>query len=281
MDEPAGPASGLRCKMGRMAEFSYGERLLGEFGGPEQERVSLLASVYDPATFALLESIGVASGWRCLDAGAGAGSVARWLAARAAPAVVIAADRDVRFLGNPAEPNLMISELDLTTASLPEAAFDLIIARIVLLHLPSRDAVLSHLCQALAPGGYLVIGETVPDLGLNSPYPEIRACLQAMTQIMTTTLGTDFTWVRTLPAKLAALGLTNIGIRADTPPVTGGDTAARGIVMTLDAVSDTMIQRGVLDQDTVTRATARLIDPAYTDLTLTLIHTWGRRLATR
>jgi hypothetical protein len=61
-----------------MAEFSYGDRLLGQFGGRELERAAVLASVPDPATFSVLDSIGVAPGWRCLDAGAGAGSVARW-----------------------------------------------------------------------------------------------------------------------------------------------------------------------------------------------------------
>lgn len=43
-----------------MTEFSYGERLLGEFGGRERERVAVLASVLDQATFSVLESIGVA-----------------------------------------------------------------------------------------------------------------------------------------------------------------------------------------------------------------------------
>src|SRR5215472_12893893 len=99
-----------------MTEFSYGETLLGQFGGQEHERVTVLASVLDPATFSVLESIGVARGWRCMDAGAGAGSVARWLAGRVAPATVVAVDRDIRFLGRPAEPNLTVRELDLVTA---------------------------------------------------------------------------------------------------------------------------------------------------------------------
>src|SRR5215472_16844717 len=225
-----------------MAEFSYGERLLGQFGGREQERVAVLASVLDPATFSVLESIGVGPGWRCLDAGAGAGSVARWLAGRVAPATVVAADRDIRFLGDPAEPNLVVRELDLGTGELPAAAFDLVFARIVLLHLRSREAVLDRLCRALAPGGYLVISETVGDLGLASSCPEIRQCMRAVLEVQAAVLGTDVTWVRTLPRRLAGLGLADIGLRADTPAMTGGDNLARSFLMTLDALADTAME---------------------------------------
>lgn len=260
-----------------MAEFSYGERLLGQFDDQERERVTTLASGLDPITFAVLESIGVGPGWRCLEVGAGSGSVARWLAGRVAPATVVAADRDIRFLGHSAEPNLVVRELDLATASLPEDAFELVFARVVLLHLPGREAVLERLAAAVAPGGYLVIGETVPELGFASPYPEIRDSMRAMTKVMTATLGTDFSWVRALPARLAGLGLAGIGIRADTPPVTGGGSLARVFLMTLDAVSQAAVQQGFLSQDTIRQATARVTDPGYLDLTLTLIHTWGHR----
>lgn len=260
-----------------MTEFSYGERLLGQFDGREQERVAVLASVLDPATFSVLDSIGVAPGWRCLDAGAGAGSVARWLAGRVAPAAVIAVDRDIRFLGGPAEPNLVVHELDLVTGEIPAAAFDLVFARIVLLHLRDREAVLERLCRALAPGGYLVIGETVGDLGLSSSYPEIRQCMRAVTEVQTAVLGTDFTWVRTLPRRLAELGLADIGIQADTPALTGGGNLARSFLMTLDAISDTALEQRLIDNDTITRATALVTDPGFTDLAMTLIHTWGRQ----
>jgi hypothetical protein len=39
---------------------------------------------------------------------------------------VIAADRDIRFLGSPAGPGLVARELDLVTGEIPAAAFDLV-----------------------------------------------------------------------------------------------------------------------------------------------------------
>jgi 2-polyprenyl-3-methyl-5-hydroxy-6-metoxy-1,4-benzoquinol methylase len=64
-----------------------------------RRRLALLEATYDPASFRRAEALGVAQGWRCLDAGAGHGSFARWLAARVGDGgTVVAADLEVRLL---------------------------------------------------------------------------------------------------------------------------------------------------------------------------------------
>jgi hypothetical protein len=63
------------------------------------ERLRTLEALFDPGTFANLEALGPATGWRCLEIGAGGGSVARRLCARAGPTgSVLATDLDPRFL---------------------------------------------------------------------------------------------------------------------------------------------------------------------------------------
>jgi len=42
---------------------------------------------------------------------------------------------------------------------LPEAAFDLVHTRLVLVHLPERDRVLERLIAALKPGGWIAADE--------------------------------------------------------------------------------------------------------------------------
>jgi 2-polyprenyl-3-methyl-5-hydroxy-6-metoxy-1,4-benzoquinol methylase len=67
----------------------------------ELTRLKLIEQLNDPSTFRQLDAIGVAEGWRCLEVGAGAGSVVRWLSQRVGPAgKVVAIDLDVRFLGD-------------------------------------------------------------------------------------------------------------------------------------------------------------------------------------
>jgi len=58
------------------------EYLLSQRDSPDLERVRLrlLEEYHDPVTTSQLDAIGVGEGWRCLDVGAGGGSVTRMLA---------------------------------------------------------------------------------------------------------------------------------------------------------------------------------------------------------
>src|ERR1700731_4104632 len=49
------------------------------------ERLALLGAAYDPPSIALAQRLGVRAGWRCLEAGAGGGSFARWLCSATSP----------------------------------------------------------------------------------------------------------------------------------------------------------------------------------------------------
>ena len=57
-----------------------GRYLLDQSWELEAERLRLLEIVHDPFTTSLLTGLGVAPGWRCLEVGAGRGSMASWLA---------------------------------------------------------------------------------------------------------------------------------------------------------------------------------------------------------
>ena len=71
---------------------------------------------------------------------------------------------------------------------LPDAHFHLIHARLVLIHLPERDAVLERLVTALRPGGWLVIEDfdvlsLLPDREVN-PYEVALPTAAAMRTYM-------------------------------------------------------------------------------------------------
>ena len=86
----------------------------------ERERLDSLTSLYDPRTLALCERLGLRPGWRCLDVGAGTGSLARRLARRVAPTgKVVALDVDTRFLVPFAGEDLEVVEADVTSEPLP------------------------------------------------------------------------------------------------------------------------------------------------------------------
>jgi hypothetical protein len=52
----------------------------------ENERLRLVEAFADPITARHVEAVGVLPGWRCLEVGAGRGSIARLLAERVGPA---------------------------------------------------------------------------------------------------------------------------------------------------------------------------------------------------
>lgn len=61
----------------------------------EDERLALMSRMLDPQMFFRLEQLGIAKVWKCLEVGAGNGSVAHWLAERVGPeGSVIASDID-------------------------------------------------------------------------------------------------------------------------------------------------------------------------------------------
>src|SRR5271154_7189425 len=83
------------CEMPDDDRYNYAENELLL----ESQRLHYGQAVHDPPTVECLEAIGVARGWRCLDVGAGAGSITRWLAQRVGPeGHVVALDYNTRFL---------------------------------------------------------------------------------------------------------------------------------------------------------------------------------------
>src|SRR5438132_5490773 len=85
----------------------------------ERERLAAIEAVGNPLTIECLEKIGVGEGWRCLEVGAGAGSIAEWLSRKVGPGgKVVATDLQVKFLEAIAAPNLEVRKHDITTDEL-------------------------------------------------------------------------------------------------------------------------------------------------------------------
>jgi len=102
----------------------------------EPERLRMMSDVLDPASRGHLERIGVVEGWRCLEIGAGNGSLSQWLAKRVGPTgKVIASDINVDLMRGIATDNLDVCRFDVVKDDAPGAPFDLIVMRALLHHL--------------------------------------------------------------------------------------------------------------------------------------------------
>lgn len=121
----------------------------------ERERLRGMEALWDPGSQALLDELGVGTGWNCLEVGAGGGSMVEWMAGRGA--TVTAIDIDTRFVDHLASDSITVRRIDLREDELPESEFDLVHSRLVLEHLPDRRQILDRLAAALRPGGWIVL----------------------------------------------------------------------------------------------------------------------------
>ena len=121
----------------------------------ERERLSAMESLWDPGSQALLDELGIGPGWRCLEVGAGGGSLVQWMASRGAH--VTAIDIDTRFIEQLASDTIDVRRMDLRADALPQGEFDLVHARLVFEHLTDRRQILDRLAATLRPGGWIVI----------------------------------------------------------------------------------------------------------------------------
>jgi predicted O-methyltransferase YrrM len=203
----------------------YGESVLSYSWSEERDRLLAMAEVADRTTFRILQDLGINPHWNCLEIGAGAGTVATWLAGQVVDGEVLATDIDTRWLEADTTSNMRVAKHDVVTDPLAESSFDLIHARFVLEHLPERDAVLAKLCRSLRPGGLLVVESIASFPIASSATPAFRDAMGAVESTLAATIGTDAEWPRTFPGPLLEQGLTQVSASVHVP-ATGGQNAS-------------------------------------------------------
>jgi SAM-dependent methyltransferase len=242
------------------------------------QRLALLEACYDPVSVRQAEALGVGLGWRCLEAGAGHGSFARWLAGRVHPGgSVLAVDLDVRLLEHLDTPGLQVRPLDLTRDDLPRDAFDFVHARLVLIHLAERDHVLERLAAAVRPGGVLMVEEDDIHPILATARGDYREAWWAFAETMRAA-GLDPEWARglpeqRLPEQMVGLGLVNVGATVDTKLFAGRSPTARFWSLTWLQIRERAGSAG----DVLDRGRAALDDPSRWFHGPATVTAWGRR----
>ena len=143
-----------------------GDRYLLSNDAPEaMDRFTAFATLFDPTTFRHLDGLGLAPGWRCWEVGAGGTTVVAHLAARLArPGTCWPPTSTCPGPRGAAAANVEILEHDVAAEAPPAGPFDLVHARLVLVHVPERDVALANMVAALRPGGVLLVEDADPAL---------------------------------------------------------------------------------------------------------------------
>lgn len=252
---------------------SYAGGLLGNDRPEERARLACIQDGVDGFTQQTLLGLGLAPGWTCLDLGAGAGSVARWLAGYCTEGGVVAVDVDTSLLDAAPEPRLTVRRADVTAESFRPGRFDLVHARFVLCHLPDRDTVLARAVSWLRPGGWLVVTDPYQLPAQTSPFPSVARLMHAY-DAAHAAVGADLTWSRRVPSLLARAGLRDIGFAA-RPSCLGNGGRDRWRPL-LDGVAPQMIDGGSVGAEDVAAFHADLDDPGFIDIPQLTLAVWGR-----
>src|SRR5262245_58141030 len=102
----------------------------------ERRRLDAQSALWDPSTIRALTATGVAAGWEGWEVGAGTGTIAAGLSERVGPAGrVVATDIETRWLDTLCRSNLVVRRHDVAVDPLEDEGYDLVHARLVLMHL--------------------------------------------------------------------------------------------------------------------------------------------------
>jgi SAM-dependent methyltransferase len=248
----------------------------------ERERLAAIEAGLDPTTIECLEKIGVGDGWRCLEVGAGAGSIAAWLCRRVGPTgKVVATDLQTKFLEAIDAPNLVVRKHDITTDELEPDAFDLVMARKVLEHLPDPSAALRRMAAAVRPGGWLLIEDTDLASFIRISFPHRERFERAYAKFIEALSSAGFqpTLGVRLGDELRAAGVQNVSLKGTLIEGTGGSDhpGAKVYRMTIERMRERMVKAGLLTNDEVDQFLADVQSPELHAITAIHCLAWGRK----
>ena len=244
----------------------------------ERERLAGIEALWEGGTQTLLAGLGLSIGWSCLEVGAGGGATVEWLCeAVAESGGVLATDVDTRFIERLDFPQLDVRAHDVTSDALPEAAFDLVHARLLLEHLPDRAHVLDRLIGATRPGGWLVIEDyDWTGFGIDPEDGVSKRASEAILGFMAAA-GFDPFYGRRLIGDFEERGLVDVRCEGRLRTIDARDPGFPFFKLSFEALREAVVDAGRLTAAEASEVSTRLERPDARIITPALIAAVGRR----
>ncbi|HET9655987.1 MAG TPA: methyltransferase domain-containing protein [Kineosporiaceae bacterium] len=270
-------------------------------------RFAAFAELFDPWTFAHLDRLGLGPGARCWEVGAGGTSVPLGLAERAGPTGrVLATDIDLSWLAEgatsaapdpaagddaPGDPPgeavcgrraaVEIRRHDVGQDAPPGEQFDLVHARLVLVHVPAREQALRSMASTVRPGGWLIVEDADPALQPllcleeSGPDQELANRLRRGFRSLLAGRGADLAFGRRLPRLLRECGLVDVAADAYFPVASPACDVLEAA--TVEHVRGQLVGHGLATDEEIDRHLANVRAGRIDASTSPLISAWGRR----
>lgn len=268
--------------------IARGETLVGAYaiaGGKEgKERLDLLSDAMQATTLELLESAGLKSGDRCLDAGSGGGHVALDMARAVGPTGrVTAIDFDPHVLelaradaGEAGADNVEFVTADVS--SFHGGPFSFIHARYLLSHVSEPERVFARLKTLLAPGGRIAVEDIDMSGSFCHPSEPAQDRFQALYTEAVRRGGADANLGRRLPALALAAGVSDARWRVFQPVYATGPHKHITAV-TMQMIAATLLRYGLASEEEIDALVSRLSafadDPSTLAALPRIVQVWG------
>lgn len=258
-------------------------------GSAELERLRLQARVWEPEAEAMLDRIGVAPGWYCIDLGCGAMGLLGPLSHRVGTrGHVIGVDIDPKQLAAARElvqenklENVEILERDAYDTHLPRESFNFTHVRFVFAPGGRDDELLREMLALTRPGGVVAIQE--PDASCWSCYPAHPAWERLKGAILTAFArgGGDFNAGKRTFGMLRRAGLEDIHIRAAVIALQDTHLYKRLPIQFAISLRQQIVDGGILSESELDQAITECeqvaSDPATIVMSFVVTQVWGRK----
>ena len=243
----------------------------------ERERLALMSAMLDPHTLFRIDRLGLTEGWRCLELGAGNGSISKELAARVGPSGhVVSIDLDTAFLDQLALPNLEVRRQNVVETELEMGAYDLVCTRALLHHLPQWQGVLGKIAAALKPGGVVLVQE--PDM---HPAEALEAGdwrdFWMGFREWSAENGVDHQLGRKIAPQLKHLGFEDVQSFGETVQIQGGTGPADFYRLSMARIRDDLVGTGHVSDALFDRFNKLLEDPGHWGMCISFVAASGRK----
>jgi SAM-dependent methyltransferase len=249
------------------------------------QQLAALQTYLDPITTGVLDHIDIPTGARCLELGPGGGSIAHWLAQRVGPAgSVLAVDQDPSQLALAANLEVRQHDLQLGLPTDLAGPFQLIHARLVLVHLPNRHQLLRQLVDVLAPGGWIVLGEfsrhplRVLTARSDDDAELFTTVIDTFTDLLITRHGADTDWAHQVHPTMAHLGLRHLKTIEHAESWTGGESGSQLHQANISQMTDRLLAAGLTPAQ-LTRFDHLMTDPQFSARSWQFVCTRGQKPA--
>jgi SAM-dependent methyltransferase len=243
-----------------------------------KRRLALLEQYLDPMTKRRMNALGVCQGSRCLEVGAGGGSIAAWLCDKVGlTGRVVATDINIELLKSIESINFEARQHDITKENAPDGNFDFVHARWLLHHLPEPELAVRRMIDALRPGGWLLL-EEVDFFPVHTSTSQVYIdFMVALTGNVVRASGRDCFWARALPGLVAGMGIQHLGGEGDFSLLRGGSPVAEFFSLTAEQMRERMLASGELSAERLDEALALLDSPDFWAFGGGGVAVWGQR----